>query len=46
MIGKVNLFENSSEKRTKRKHTVKSGDSLYSIAKKYKVDVKKTYEKQ
>ncbi|PLY05100.1 MAG: hypothetical protein C0625_13780 [Arcobacter sp.] len=40
MIGKINLFKMNNKKIVK-KYTVKSGDSLYSIARKYKMDVKK-----
>ena len=40
MVGKVNLFKMDSKKRV-RKYTVRSGDSLYSIARKYKINVKK-----
>lgn len=45
MLGKINLFKVDNERIVKKKHTVKSGDSLYSIAKKYKVDVKKLMKK-
>ncbi|QDF29245.1 lytic transglycosylase domain-containing protein [Halarcobacter anaerophilus] len=40
MIGKINFTLFDDRKRTKN-YIVKNGDSLYSIAKKYKVDVKK-----
>lgn len=39
MVGKVKFVEDKSIKRYK-KYVVKSGDSLYSIARKHKVDVK------
>ena len=44
MLGKIDFNDKKSSKKSKRsarKHTVKSGDSLYSIAKKYKVGVKR-----
>lgn len=37
----VNLFKAENDKTSKRNHTVKNGDSLYSIAKKYNVDINK-----
>ena len=40
MIKNRNIFK-LDNRVTKKRHTVKSGDSLYSIARKYKVDVKK-----
>ena len=40
MIGKVS-FTTFSDKKKVKKHIVKNGDSLYSIARKYKIDVKK-----
>ncbi len=41
MFAKVNLFKKGSLKRNSKKHTVRSGESLYSIAKKYRIDIKK-----
>ncbi|MCP4969484.1 MAG: LysM peptidoglycan-binding domain-containing protein [Arcobacter sp.] len=40
MIGKIKLAYNGSSKNITKKHTIKSGDSLYSIARKYKANVK------
>ncbi len=46
MVGKINLFTyDYSKDRFKKKHVVKSGESLYSIAKKYKVDAKKIMQR-
>ncbi len=43
-LGKINLFNYKKANMTK-KHIVKSGDSLYSISKKYKVDIRNLMEK-
>ncbi len=43
-LGKINLFNYKKSGITK-KHIVKSGDSLYSISKKYKVDIRNLMEK-
>lgn len=41
MIGKIKFVKEKRSKKRFKKHTVKSGDSLSSIARKYKIDVKK-----
>ena len=41
MIGKIKFATNDISSRKVRKYTVRSGDSLYSIARKHKIDVKK-----
>ncbi len=40
MIGKIKFVEEKSSKKRVKKYTVRSGDSLYSIARKYKIGVK------
>ncbi|AXH12506.1 lytic transglycosylase domain-containing protein [Halarcobacter bivalviorum] len=41
MIGKIKFSNDNSYTSNKKNYTVKSGDSLYSIAKKYKINVEK-----
>jgi membrane-bound lytic murein transglycosylase D len=41
MIGKIKFSHDSTLKKRTKKYTIKSGDSLYSIARKHKVNVKK-----
>lgn len=41
MIGKIKFVSEKKSKKRLKKYTVRSGDSLYSIARKHKIDVKK-----